>query len=43
MSNWNIADGKKQYDALDDVFASYYFANPNVKKHLKHFNKVLIQ
>lgn len=35
-NQWNVSDGLKYYDALEDSFATYYFANPTVKKHLKH-------
>lgn len=31
----------KYYDALDDKYATYYFANSNVKKHFKHFEKAV--
>lgn len=30
----------KYYDALDDEYATYYFANPTVKKHFKRLEKV---
>lgn len=37
-----MAEGLKFYDALDDEYSTYYFANPTVKKHLKHFSKVYV-
>lgn len=40
VSRWNVADQKKDYDALDDAYASNYFTNPNVRKHLRYFTKV---
>ena len=38
---YSIKDQKRDYSALTDPHASYYFASPSVKDHLKRYRKAI--
>ena len=40
VQNWSPYDKKREYDALEDPHAKYYFYNKCVNQHLKGLKKV---
>ena len=40
MEHWNPYEGKRDYDALEDPHAKYYFYNRSISQHLKSLKKV---
>ena len=38
---YSLTDSKRDYSALVDHHASYYFSSPSVKDHLKRYRKAV--
>jgi hypothetical protein len=40
-NRYSLSDRTHHYEALNDPYTSYYFANPSVKQHLRCFRRAI--
>lgn len=42
IQSWSVGEKKKDYNALQDPHASFYFHNRSVNEHLRTLSKVFL-